>query len=151
MTLAGAHHLILASQPELVLFDIGGTLVVEAVPGTPTSQLHAEPLPGVPELLAALASMVRIGAVTNTAVMSETDVRALLEPCGIATHLEHIVTSSDVGIAKPDPKPLLVACERFGIDPSAAVYVGNHPVDRDAAEAAGMPYLDVLDLASDAR
>jgi cob(I)alamin adenosyltransferase len=137
---------LLAGSPRVVLFDIGGTLVAEATPGTPTSALHAEPVPGILALLEALAAVVAIGAVTNTAVMSEHDVRALLEPCGIAGRLDHIVTSSDVGVAKPDPTPLLVACERFAVEPAQAVYVGNDPVDVDGAAAAGIPYFDVDEL-----
>jgi FMN phosphatase YigB (HAD superfamily) len=137
---------LLARRPSVVLFDIGGTLVVEATPGTPTSALHAEPLPGILALLEALAPAVSLGAVTNTAVMGEHDVRALLEPCGIAWRLDHIVTSSDVGVAKPDPTPLLVACERFAVEPTQAVYVGNDPVDQAAAAAAGMIYFDVVEL-----
>lgn len=137
---------LLADGATLVLFDIGGTLVVEASPGTPTSALHAQPLPGMMALLDALAPRVSIGAVTNTAVMSEADVRGLLEPCGMAQRLEHIVTSSDVGVAKPDPTPLLVACQRFATAPSNAIYVGNDPVDELAAAAAAMAYIDVRDL-----
>jgi FMN phosphatase YigB (HAD superfamily) len=148
MTMADGAGLVLASDPALVLFDIGGTLVVEAAPGTPTSQLHARPVVGALDLLSKLAPRVRLGAVTNTAVMSEGDVRALLEPCGIAGLLEHIVTSSDVGVAKPDPTPLLVACTRFAIPPSKTVYVGNDPVDRQAAAAASLTYVDVTDLTS---
>jgi FMN phosphatase YigB (HAD superfamily) len=146
VNVADAVTRLLASGAELVLFDIGGTLVVEAVPGTPTSALHANPLPGVLTLLDALAPLVRIGAVTNTAVMSEQDVRQLLEPCGIAARLEHIVTSSDVGLAKPDPAPLIVACSRFGVAAADAVYVGNDPVDGQAAVAAGMTYVDIQEL-----
>jgi len=146
VSLARAADIILAKEPRLVLFDIGGTLVVEAVQGTPTSQLRAEPLPGALMLLDSLARRVRIGAVTNTAVMSEDDVRGLLEGCGIAAFLEHIVTSSDVGVAKPDPRPLAVACERFSLGADEAVFVGNHAVDRAAAHAAGMAYFDVTEL-----
>src|SRR5881227_166410 len=65
---------------DAVLFDIGGTLVVESPPATPLSQLHAEVLPGVVQTLNELAEHHRIAAVTNTASMREADVRRLLEP-----------------------------------------------------------------------
>ena len=75
----------LAATYDAVLFDIGGTLVSEAPPATPTNELVVEPLPGAIDTVAALAARTRVGAVTNTAVMTEADVRALLEPCGLST------------------------------------------------------------------
>lgn len=129
-----------------MLFDIGGTLVEEAAPGTPTSQLEARPLPGGLELLVSLAGRTRVGAVTNTAVMGAAEVRRRLEPCGLAAFLEHIVTSAEVGADKPDPAPLCAACALFAVEPGQAVYVGNVDSDREAAEACGMAYVDVAAL-----
>lgn len=130
----------------VVLFDIGGTLVEEAAPGTATSELVARPRHGALALLRCLAAQVRVGAVTNTAVMGAEEVRRLLVPCGLAAHLEHIVTSAEVGAHKPDPAPLLAACELFGVDPGGAAYVGNVDTDRQAAQACGMAYVDVAEL-----
>src|SRR3546814_8092124 len=87
-----------------VLFDIGDTLVRAAAPGTPVDALVAEPLPGALHTLQALVRSHRIGAVTDTAVMSEADVRAALADTGLGELLEVIVTSHDVGAAKPDPR-----------------------------------------------
>ena len=134
----------LAATYDAVLFDIGGTLVSEAPPATPTSELVVEPLPGAIDTVAALAGRTRVGAVTNTAVMTEADVRALLEPCGLSALLEVVVTSFDVGVAKPDPRPLLVAMDRLGLDdPARVLYVGNAATDEQAARSAGMAYVDV--------
>lgn len=128
------------------MFDIGGTLIDEAPSGTPTHHLTAQPRRGAVDALAQLHGRVRIGAVTNTAIMGAAEVRRLLTSCGIAAYLEHIVTTADVGVDKPDPAALLVACELFGIGPSNAVYVGNVDTDREAAMAGGMSYVDVNDL-----
>ena len=84
------------------LFDIGGTLVAEAPPNRPVAELNPEVRPGVVELLRRLAEHHRIGAVTNTSTMRELDVRKLLEPVGLNELLEVLVTSVDVGAAKPD-------------------------------------------------
>lgn len=130
----------------MVLFDIGGTLVEEAPPGTPTSRLEARPLTGALELLRWLTARTRIGAVTNTAVMGADEVRRLLVPCGLAAYLEHIVTSAEVGAHKPDPAPLLAACELFGSGSGDVVYVGNLDTDRQAATACAMAYVDVGEL-----
>ena len=39
---------------------------------------------------------------------------------------------------KPEPEPLLLACERLQIRPSEAIYIGDAQTDMDAAKAAGM-------------
>ncbi|MFI5044493.1 MAG: HAD-IA family hydrolase [Acidimicrobiales bacterium] len=133
---------------DAILFDIGGTLVDEAPPATPTDELVVSLLPGVMEDLTALAAVTRIGAVTNTAVMTEADVRRLLEPSGLSALLEVIVTSVDVGVAKPDPTAILRALERLGVTASERVlYVGNADTDSAAARAAGVDYVDVSERA----
>ncbi|MCX7619802.1 MAG: nicotinate-nucleotide--dimethylbenzimidazole phosphoribosyltransferase, partial [Acidimicrobiales bacterium] len=69
--------------------------------------------------------------------------RALLEPCQIAEHLATVVTSADLGVAKPDPAPLLHAAAQLGLtDPSRILYLGNSRTDAQAAAAAGMHYVD---------
>jgi len=129
---------------DAVVLDIGGTLVAENLPGTSTSHLVVELLPRVVEDLTLLSTMVRLGAATNTVVMSEGEVRALLGPVGIDRLLEVVVTSADVGAAKPDPTVLLVALQRLGgIEPGRALFIGDQPTDEAAARAAGMPFAPV--------
>lgn len=129
---------------DAILFDIGGTLVVEAPPETPPGDLVVELFAGVIEDLTELARSVRIGAVTNTSVMTERDVRSLLGPCGLDQLLEVVVTSVDAGIAKPDPRPILVAMERMDLTDAARVaFVGNDDVDARAAGAAGVRFVRV--------
>jgi len=48
-----------------------------------------------------------------------------------------IVGSEETQNPKPSPDLLLVACRKVGIDPFDTVYVGDQPVDSEAAEAAG--------------
>lgn len=40
---------------------------------------------------------------------------------------------------KPDPMPLLHACERFGVAPAEALMIGDSTNDAQAARAAAMP------------
>jgi len=129
---------------DAVILDIGGTLVAEAPPGTATSDLAARCLPNVLEDLGLLSRSVRLAAATNTSVMSEKDVRALLVPTGINELLEIIVTSADVGVAKPDPAVLFAVLERLGgTAPDRALFIGDQPTDEAAARAAGMPFAPV--------
>jgi len=48
-----------------------------------------------------------------------------------------VVDSEVTPNPKPAPNLLLVACRKAGVSPSDAVYVGDQPVDVEAAEAAG--------------
>ncbi|MGZ4705343.1 MAG: HAD-IA family hydrolase, partial [Acidimicrobiales bacterium] len=136
--------MILQPLLDAVLVDLGGTVVVEAPPGTPVTDLQVELRPGVLDDLRAIAADVRLGAVTNTTVMVEAEVRALLVDAGVDELLEVLVTSVDAGTAKPHPAPLELALRRLGLDdPSRVLYVGDQPTDAEAAEAAGMPYADI--------
>lgn len=128
---------------DAVLLDIGGTLVEEAPPLTPVGALVARPLPGVIETLHALAAHHQLAAVTDTAVMHEADVRKLLAPTGIDNLLAVVVTSRDVGVAKPDPAGVREALRRLGVEPGRALLVGDRSVDRDAAAAAGVAFVAV--------
>jgi nicotinate-nucleotide--dimethylbenzimidazole phosphoribosyltransferase len=126
-----------------VLFDIGDTLVRQAAPGTPVDALVAEPLEGVLATLRALSRFHRIGAVTDTAVMTEADVRTALAGSGVGELLEVIVTSSDVGSAKPDPAGITLALARLGADPGRTLFVGDTDGDEAAAAAAGVRFARV--------
>jgi nicotinate-nucleotide--dimethylbenzimidazole phosphoribosyltransferase len=126
-----------------ILFDIGDTLVRAAAPATPVDQLVAEPLEDVLPVLRALVRSHRLGAVTDTAVMTETDVRAALAGTGISELLEVVVTSQQVGAPKPDPRGLLAALAALGTTPADALFVGDADVDEQAARAAGVAFARV--------
>lgn len=126
-----------------ILFDIGDTLVRAAAPGTPVDQLAAEPLGGVVPTLRALAGSHRLGAVTDTSVMTEADVRAALAGTGIGELLEVIVTSHDVGAAKPDPRGIHAALAAWGATPDEALFLGDADIDEAAARAAGVAFARV--------
>jgi nicotinate-nucleotide--dimethylbenzimidazole phosphoribosyltransferase len=123
-----------------VLFDIGDTLVRAAVPGTPVAQLRAEPIGAAHRELAALASRYRIGAVTDTTLMTAADVRGALAGSGLDDLLEVIVTSVEVGSPKPDPRGLQVAMQRLDVRPEQTLFVGDAAVDAEAAAAAGVAF-----------
>ncbi len=58
---------------------------------------------------------------------------------GLRSQFDEIVVSGDVGVEKPDPEIFLIACEKLGVSPAAAVYVGdNRKNDIDGALGAGM-------------
>ena len=128
---------------DAILFDIGGTLVVEAAPATAVRDLVPQTQQDVAATLLDLARHHRLGAVTDTAVMDEATVRALLARVGIDELLEVVITSHDVGAAKPDPRGIVEASRRLGVDPRRVLFVGDRDVDRDAAANAGAAFVAV--------
>ncbi len=123
-----------------VVFDIGETMVRAAPPATPVSALRGEPIGEAVLELRALAKKYRIGAVTDTAVMTAGDVRAALRGTGLAELLEVIVTSVDVGVRQPDPGGLRRALELLGVTAEQTLFVGDADCDAAAATAAGVAF-----------
>lgn len=92
-----------------------------------------------PEVPAVLATLSARGL--RLAVVSNWDHRlpALLAALGLADRLEAIVYSSEVGVEKPDPRIFAAALARLGVEPRAAVHVGDGRLeDVDGALAAGL-------------
>jgi pyrophosphatase PpaX len=97
--------------------------------------------PGIPELVTDLvADGVQVGAATSK--------RA--GPAQWALDLGHLtslvpllVAHDDVTEHKPNPAPLLLACEKLGRAASDAVYIGDAVVDIDAAHRASMASIAV--------
>jgi nicotinate-nucleotide--dimethylbenzimidazole phosphoribosyltransferase len=130
---------------DAVVFDIGGTLVHEATAGTATDQVEVRVRTGAVAVLRALRQRgVRIGALTDTSVWREADVRALLGPCGLDELLEVLVTSIDAGAPKPDPTGLRRVLAALGVtDPTRALVVGDRDCDAAVAAALGCPFAPV--------
>ncbi|WP_208026862.1 nicotinate-nucleotide--dimethylbenzimidazole phosphoribosyltransferase [Rhabdothermincola sediminis] len=138
----------LAERVDAVLFDVGGTLVEQAPAATPLAELVPVLRPGVVEALQVLDGSVRLGVVTNTAVMDAEQVRAHLRSVGIGELFETVVATAPLGVHKPDPAPLRVALDQLGVSPGRALYIGDTVDDERAADAAGATFAFVgVDLA----
>ena len=124
-----------------IIFDVGDTLVHAAAPGTPVAALRAEPIGEAVSELRRLGERYRLGALTDTSVMTGEQVREALGTCGLADLLEVIVTSVDVGAEKPDPRGLRAAMRRLGVTPERTLFVGDADVDEGAAVAAGTHFV----------
>jgi putative hydrolase of the HAD superfamily len=95
-----------------------------------------------PDAVPALDAMRARGL--RLAVISNFDERLpdLLSSLDLAQRVDCIVTSSALGIAKPNPAIFHHALERLGVEASAAVHVGDHRLeDLEGAQAAGMEAL----------
>jgi putative hydrolase of the HAD superfamily len=102
-----------------------GLLRFEVLPGTRTS----------------LARLRRAGI--QLAVVSDWDasLEGTMLAVGLRSHVDLVISSAEIGAAKPDPAPLLAATARLGIAPAEAVMIGHAAVDAQAAAACGMPSL----------
>ena len=92
--------------------------------------------PGIESVLQTLDELgVRWGVVTNKhAWLTE----PLLEALELHRRAACIVSGDSAAHPKPHPAPLLLACERLSIPPSAAVYVGDSRSDIESGRAAGV-------------
>lgn len=60
-----------------------------------------------------------------------------LEKTGIASFFEVLIGADDWPESKPEPGPILHACELLDTAPEECVYIGDSPFDIQAANAAG--------------
>ncbi|MGW7170084.1 HAD family hydrolase [Streptomyces sp. NPDC054884] len=97
----------------------------------------AQEFTGVVEVLHAFAAADwRLGVVTSKHVDRAAPLLSHLG-CPFAT----IRTPAGAGRAKPAPDPILLALVDLGVDPAAAVYVGDMAVDQESAARAGVTYV----------
>lgn len=97
---------------------------------------ESRPYDGIRELVARLAAEKQPwGVVTNK-------VEALAVPLIEFTAFDPapgcVIGGDTAGVAKPDPRPILLACERMGVTPEQCIYVGDSDRDILAGRAAGM-------------
>ena len=101
---------------------------------------------GVDAAMARLrAAGIRMAVVSN----SEGTIEATLREIGLGRHLDTVVDSWIVGVAKPDPRIFRLALDRLGVAADDALMVGDTPAaDIDGARAAGIRavLIDPLDL-----
>lgn len=98
--------------------------------------IHSTLFPGLSELLDRFdAGRIPWGIVTNKPERMTTP---LLLNLGIAARSVSTISGDTIPERKPDPAPLLLACEQAGVTPERAIYVGDAARDIAAGRAAGM-------------
>jgi putative hydrolase of the HAD superfamily len=95
-----------------------------------------EVYPEVPRVLAALRDQgLRLGVVSNW----DHRLPELLRQAGLARFFDAIVFSAELGVEKPDPRIFHQALTELGVEPSAALHVGDARLeDVEGAVAAGL-------------
>jgi phosphoglycolate phosphatase len=96
---------------------------------------RAAPYPGVVDGLERMRALhLPLGCVTNKAGQFTND---LLERAGLARFFRCVVSGDTVSRRKPDPLPVLHACERLAARPAETLVIGDSLNDVQAARAAG--------------
>ncbi len=92
--------------------------------------------PGMAEVLAYLeVNGIRWGVVTNKpGFLTE----PLLKALELGSRAACVVSGDTLSRRKPDPEPLLYACEQVGVAPARSLYVGDAERDMLAGNQAGM-------------
>ena len=131
---------------EVVLVDWGGTLMEDdgTQQGPMATWPHVAAVEGAAEALEALGAAHRIVVATNAEDSGARDVRAALARVDLADLVDDVVSSRDVGAAKPDPffyRAVLLRHGRGGVPlpPQHAVMVGDSWTnDVEGARLAGV-------------
>jgi len=90
-------------------------------------------------LLASLRYRGYRTAVVTNAIFPSALFAPRLNALGLAGYLDAVVSSADVGLAKPNPSPYLKALAALGLEPHEAIFVGdNVSTDIAGARAAGI-------------
>jgi phosphoglycolate phosphatase len=101
----------------------------------------SRPFPGVVAGLARLkARGFHLACITNKAAIFTLP---LLRNLDLYNYFELVLSGDSLPKQKPDPLPLLHACQHFGISPDHGILVGDSSNDVEAARAAGMPVICV--------
>jgi phosphoglycolate phosphatase len=97
---------------------------------------HTRPFEGIEPLLDALESNgIAWGIVTNKPGYLTDD---LVKQIGWSERVCAVVSGDTLPVRKPDPAPVLLACERAGLDPARCVFVGDDRRDVLAGRDAGL-------------
>lgn len=95
--------------------------------------------PGIPEMLDQLRDR-KLGLLSNKPDPFTQEIARHLFPDGL---FDTVLGQSDRFPRKPAPESTLHVLGKWGIPPSEAAFVGDSSIDRNTAEAAGVPFIGV--------
>ncbi|WKT61955.1 HAD-IA family hydrolase [Microbulbifer thermotolerans] len=96
-----------------------------------------QPFPGIEPLLHRLSERgIAWGIVTNK---PEAYTTRLMRAFSHLPTPGAVICPDHVANRKPDPEPILLACQQIGCRPEEAIYAGDHERDIAAGRAAGLP------------
>ncbi|KLK94552.1 phosphoglycolate phosphatase [Microvirga vignae] len=97
---------------------------------------HTEAYPGVLDTLESLRRLgLQLAVVTNKPCSATTEI---LRALGLRAFFSAVIGGDTLPERKPHPAPILMALDRLGVSPGAALMVGDNYHDVQAARAAGV-------------
>lgn len=96
--------------------------------------------PAIDALLHLKQAGYKVAAVTSR---NAVELEHLHADFPFTTHLDAAICSSDVLMPKPNPECAYLACERLGVEPEEAVYIGDSVFDMKCARQAGITAIAV--------
>jgi HAD superfamily hydrolase (TIGR01509 family) len=139
------HHLIGQASERLVESVLGHVddMVVRGHTDFYAPYLHrVRAFEGAADLLRTIkASGATVGLVTSA---SKRDSEYLVAAVDASEVIDHVTTSEDADVSKPDPEIVTVALHAAGLEANECVFVGDTVWDVEAARRAGMPCICVL-------
>jgi FMN phosphatase YigB (HAD superfamily) len=101
--------------------------------------LPPELVPGVPLVLAQLASRYKLAIIADTGYAPGSVLRELLSRHDLLQFFDCTYFSNERGISKPDPRAFDCVLAELGVQPSEAVHVGDSQrTDITGGQTAGM-------------
>jgi HAD superfamily hydrolase (TIGR01509 family) len=95
---------------------------------------RVEPFPRVAGVVEALSARVPLAVFSGASTLS---CEILLGATGMRSRFSVVLGSDVVAFPKPAPDGIELICERMGVPPGSAAYVGDSPDDMAAARRAG--------------
>jgi phosphoglycolate phosphatase len=121
------------SEPDKALFNEAQPIYEKHYAAVVSQK--SRPYKGVLDGLNALKRAgYRLACITNKA---EKFTLPLLKDTGLRDYFELVLAGDTLPRKKPDPMPLLYACEKFGVKPDEMLLIGDSLNDTQAARAAG--------------
>lgn len=116
------------------LEPVCGTAVATAVVAAWSCDAGSVDAAALGVVRSARAAGWRVGLMTNATTRLRDDLRAL----DLTDEFDVIVSSAEVGLAKPDTRAFVVACERLAVPPRGCVFVDDTSSNVAAAADAGL-------------
>ncbi len=126
---------------DLIIFDWGNTVMRDFpdFSGPMVTWPRVEAMPGIEEALAALQGSYRLVLASNAYESDAALARRALERVGLSSYFHLILTSHELGAAKPDPAFFEAVLALYNTVPHRAVMVGdNFRTDIVGAKYAGL-------------
>ncbi len=125
-----------------LLLDIGDTIIIEEE-GKSLNEMSGDLVEGALPFLQEMSRRFKLVIVSNTVNSYAVDIDRVMKKLGLRQYFAHIITSLDVGIAKPEPGIFEEALRVSGLECAEVIMIGDR-VDTDILGANRMGICSVL-------